>query len=221
MVMRQDYMVMMQWLAGLAPSVPPSPDASPRSQCQTAPPHFEGTAAFAITFQAFYWKQWKPGWKHTHATDSALNLETMEPLRKRRRLATKNCEECKICSEDVFEVCHPHISTRQSLWEKERGGMSWCMICRIKHPVMEPKDRMKIVLGSSTLAHLWKTQTFAQNIRYHVDFDCIIGKLAFVLSYKGLLLKIMFHLFFFQVDKYMMFTPVSWTSIFELHNRLT
>merc|ERR1719300_821069 len=53
--------------------------------------------------------------------------------------------------------------------------MSWCMICRIKHPVIESKDRMKIVLGSSTLAHLWKTQTFAQNIRYHVDFDCIIG----------------------------------------------
>lgn len=102
-------------------------------------------------------------------------FKTMETPRKRRRLATKDCEECKICSENVFEVCHPHISTRQSLLDKaNHNGDSWCLICRQKHPVKQ-EERMKVVLGSSTLAHLWKTRTFSSNLKCHIDFDCIIG----------------------------------------------
>jgi len=100
----------------------------------------------------------------------------MEPPVKRRRLATKDCPECTICSGNVFEVCHPHISTRQSLLDKKnRFGESFCMICRQKHPLVDHTQPFRVVLGSSTLAHLWKTRTFSQNCKYHIDFDCIIG----------------------------------------------
>ena len=79
---------------------------------------------------------------------------------------------------EFSQVCHPHISTRQSLLDKANNyGDSWCLICRQKHPVKDgPGERLKVVLGSSTLAHLWKTRTFSENLKCHIDFDCIIGK---------------------------------------------
>jgi hypothetical protein len=52
---------------------------------------------------------------------------------------------------------------------------NWCQICQNKHP--DPKTlpgRRKLVLGSSTLAHLWKTRGY-KNAEFHVDFDFIIG----------------------------------------------
>ena len=96
---------------------------------------------------------------------------------KRRRIATKDCPECTICSGDVFEVCHPHISTRQDLLERQNTFGEWpfCRICRVKHPVIDPVQPLRVVLGSSTLAGLWKTRTFSENCDYHIDFDCIIG----------------------------------------------
>ena len=58
-----------------------------------------------------------------------------------------------------------------------RNDFIWCQICQKKHP--DPKNdtkiRKKVVLGSSTLAHLWKTDGFKQNCDFHIDFDCIIG----------------------------------------------
>ena len=53
----------------------------------------------------------------------------------------------------------------------------WCQICQIKHidPKLDQKGRQRIVLGSSTLAHLWKSNGF--NSQSHIDFDCIIGEI--------------------------------------------
>ena len=52
----------------------------------------------------------------------------------------------------------------------------WCQICQAKHidPKLDKQGRHRIVLGSSTLAHLWKTKGF--HSQYHIDFDCIIGE---------------------------------------------
>ena len=52
----------------------------------------------------------------------------------------------------------------------------WCQICQTKHsdPNLELKSRKKIVMGSSTLAHLWKCPDY-RNPPFHIDFDCIIG----------------------------------------------
>ena len=39
----------------------------------------------------------------------------------------------------------------------------WCQICQKKHwdPKIDPNiSRLKVVLGSSTLAHLWKTEGY-------------------------------------------------------------
>lgn len=73
---------------------------------------------------------------------------------------------------------------------KESRGPIWCQICRTKHTKPRSKDeRLKIVLGSSTLAHLWKTKGY-ERPPFHVDFDCIIGgqihdvHLSFLRQYK-------------------------------------
>ena len=52
----------------------------------------------------------------------------------------------------------------------------WCQICQTKHsdPNLDLKSRKKIVMGSSTLAHLWKCPDY-RNPPFHIDFDCIIG----------------------------------------------
>ena len=47
-------------------------------------------------------------------------------------------------------------------------------------------------MGSSTLAHLWKSNGYKENCDFHVDFDCIIGgqihdvHLSFERQYKDL-----------------------------------
>jgi len=89
---------------------------------------------------------------------------------KRRKFSTKDCEECKICSDEVFQVCHPHIKNDGVTTKKQEG-------------------RQKIVLGSSTLAHLWKSYAYNKS-PFHIDFDCIIGgqihdvHLSFIRQYK-------------------------------------
>ena len=59
----------------------------------------------------------------------------------------------------------------------------WCQICQIKHidPKLDQKGRQRVVLGSSTLAHLWKSNGF--NSQSHIDFDCIIGEIMTGSSY--------------------------------------
>lgn len=126
------------------------------------------------------------------------------PNNKRRKFATKNCAECEICSSEVFEVCHPHISTIRDTdsFNASQGGAgvgaksqlkqrNRCPICRVPHKPYEylsPKGRRRIVLGSSTLHNLWKSKSYKPN--FHIDFDCIIGGQihdvheAFLLQYK-------------------------------------
>jgi len=115
---------------------------------------------------------------------------------KRRRISTKDCQECQICSDNVFEVCHPHLSAIEMLKKKGADGKStfpiWCQICQAKHidPKLDKHGRHRIVLGSSTLAHLWKTKGF--HSQYHIDFDCIIGgqihdvHLSFIRQYQNM-----------------------------------
>ena len=59
----------------------------------------------------------------------------------------------------------------------------WCQICQTKHidPKLDQERRQRIVLGSSTLAHLWKSNGF--NSPSHIDFDCIIGEIRRVSSH--------------------------------------
>ena len=98
-----------------------------------------------------------------------------------------------------FQVCHPHISTLDQLNQKSRYVRSirdliWCQICQKKHAdlKLDAKIRKKLVMGSSTLAHLWKSNGYKENCDFHVDFDCIIGgqihdvHLSFERQYKDL-----------------------------------
>jgi len=86
---------------------------------------------------------------------------------------TKDCEECRICSDDVFEVRHPHISSQQMSSRQNRDKYR-CNMCKIVHtnPV-KASGRMRVVLGSSTLHNIWQTQDFRPAA--HIDFDTIIG----------------------------------------------
>ena len=99
---------------------------------------------------------------------------------QRRKFSTKNCAECQICSNDIFEICHPHLSTQDMLRNKGANGRNarpiWCQICQDKHPDpdLDRNSRKKVVMGSSTLAHLWKSKDY-KNPPFHIDFDCIIG----------------------------------------------
>ncbi len=116
---------------------------------------------------------------------------------KRRRLCTKDCPECKICSDDVFQVCHPHISTLDMIKTKnkqpsgrrqhrghgnvrgQREPEIFCPICFKKHSekYSSGRERRKILMGSSTLHNLWRTDGFKRSHHnFHIDFDCIIGK---------------------------------------------
>lgn len=113
---------------------------------------------------------------------------------KRRKFSTKDCQECQICSDDVFQVCHPHISALEMLSKHGNAGIwpVFCPICKCKHvdPKMNLEARQKIVLGSSTLAHLWQVKGYKSP--FHIDFDCIIGgqihdvHLSFIRQYKDI-----------------------------------
>ena len=98
-------------------------------------------------------------------------------------------------------MCHPHISTLDQTNQKLRQIRSikdpvWCQICfkkcqEVSNFKIFPKIRRKLVMGSSTLAHLWKSNGYKGNCDFHVDFDCIIGgqihdvHLSFERQYKG------------------------------------
>jgi len=86
---------------------------------------------------------------------------------------TKDCAECTICSNSIYEVRHPHISSQQAV-PKYDAQMYFCQICRSKHH-NQNKDgrRLSVVLGSSTLHNLWRVEQYRPN--YHIDFDTIIG----------------------------------------------
>jgi len=89
----------------------------------------------------------------------------------RRRFATKNVDECNICSNQLFEVCHPHISTQQ-IEARFQTHNYFCPICHKQHP-KQVAGRRSMVLGSSTLHNVWKVPSYKPD--FHVDFDCIIG----------------------------------------------
>jgi len=88
------------------------------------------------------------------------------------KFSTKNVDECAICSNDLFSVCHPHISTAAEREKEAESETFSCSICRKNHEKKE-KGRRKIVLGNSTLHNLWKESTYEPG--FHIDFDCIIG----------------------------------------------
>jgi len=89
----------------------------------------------------------------------------------RRKFSTKDIEECSICSNQLFEVCHPHISTQQ-IESRFQTENYYCPICKKQHP-KQSEGRRSLVLGSSTLHNIWKVSEYKPN--FHVDFDCIIG----------------------------------------------
>merc|ERR1719195_2512440 len=85
---------------------------------------------------------------------SPVVQESLNKVINRRRYAKKDCEECGICSNVLFQVCHPHISTvqlirsqqQQMLREQEKQMVEaqnlsiietdnniWCPICRRRH----------------------------------------------------------------------------------------
>jgi len=89
--------------------------------------------------------------------------------RHRRIFKTKDCPECDICSDDVFEIRHPHFSTQKTT--PKRGGHYFCRLCRKNHS--KESSRLNVVLSSSTLHNLWKNPSFKPD--QHIDFDTIIG----------------------------------------------
>ena len=106
------------------------------------------------------------------------------------KFSTKKVDECNICSNELFSVCHPHIS-RCSIFlaqvkvyscshsiaertkdESEEENYS-CTICRHEHAKEEKQGRRRVVIGSSTLHNIWAEASYKPG--YHIDFDCIIG----------------------------------------------
>ena len=47
----------------------------------------------------------------------------------------------------------------------------------IKISIPNHFDRRKLVMSSSELNNLWTTSSYNHEAKFHVDFDCIIGKL--------------------------------------------
>jgi len=69
--------------------------------------------------------------------------------------ATKPVPECGICSNHLFSVCHPHITSLASLQSRKA------------------RDITSILLGSSTLHNVWKSYRYKP--QFLTDHDCIIG----------------------------------------------
>eukprot|EP00090_Calanus_glacialis_P000442 TRINITY_DN10266_c0_g1_i1.p1 TRINITY_DN10266_c0_g1~~TRINITY_DN10266_c0_g1_i1.p1 ORF type:complete len:243 (-),score=77.16 TRINITY_DN10266_c0_g1_i1:102-830(-) len=69
--------------------------------------------------------------------------------------ATKPVPECAICSNHLFSVCHPHITSLTSYHGRQVG------------------DITSLLLGSSTLHNVWKSHKFKP--KFLTDHDCIIG----------------------------------------------
>ena len=87
------------------------------------------------------------------------------------KFSNKNTEECRICSNALFHICHPHISTH--LLEYSLNTQKYfCSICKKQHP-KHKEGRQNLVLGSSTLHNIWKVSEYRP--KFHIDFDCIIG----------------------------------------------
>eukprot|EP00088_Acartia_fossae_P001606 TRINITY_DN10633_c0_g2_i1.p1 TRINITY_DN10633_c0_g2~~TRINITY_DN10633_c0_g2_i1.p1 ORF type:complete len:376 (-),score=56.54 TRINITY_DN10633_c0_g2_i1:243-1370(-) len=97
--------------------------------------------------------------------------------RQRRVFKTKDCAECLICSDDVFEVKHPHFSTQNPSPPKndygKKGPFDFCKLCRSRHVRENDSSRLNIVLSSSTLHNVWRSQYYTPD--QHIDFDTIIG----------------------------------------------
>jgi len=90
------------------------------------------------------------------------------------KFSTKNVDECNICSNELFSVCHPHISSIAERAKDESAEESYtCTICRSDHLKDEQKVRRRVMIGSSTLHNIWAEAAY--NPGYHIDFDCIIG----------------------------------------------
>jgi len=69
--------------------------------------------------------------------------------------ATKPVPECGICSNHLFSVCHPHITSLTSSLARQVG------------------DITSLLLGSSTLHNVWKSHKYRP--KFLTDHDCIIG----------------------------------------------
>lgn len=88
------------------------------------------------------------------------------------KFATKNVDECPICSNHLFSVCHPHISSAAERNKSETLESYSCSICRENHDITSDEKR-KIVMGASSLHNVWKETSYQPG--FHIDFDCIIG----------------------------------------------
>jgi hypothetical protein len=88
------------------------------------------------------------------------------------KFATKNVDECTICSNHLFSVCHPHISSVAERRAAE-GETYSCCVCRTTHAKEEAAANRRVTLCSSSLHNIWKESNF--NPGFHIDFDCIIG----------------------------------------------
>lgn len=71
--------------------------------------------------------------------------------------ATKPVPECLTCSNHLFSVCHPHISSVPRLLASASGR----------------PERRSLLIGSSTLHNVWKSASFRP--QFATDYDCIIG----------------------------------------------
>lgn len=91
------------------------------------------------------------------------------------KFSTKNVDECTICSNELFSVCHPHISSLAEKSKSVDGEETFsCTVCRSTHAKEEKQvGRRKVMIGSSTLHNIWAEAAY--NPGYHIDFDCIIG----------------------------------------------
>ena len=78
--------------------------------------------------------------------------------------AVSAVDECTICSNELFSVCHPHISSLEEKIKDEEDK---------EENEKQVRGKRRLVLCSSTLHNIWKEATYRPG--FHIDFDCIIG----------------------------------------------
>ena len=82
---------------------------------------------------------------------------------------------CELCSDAGHKVFHHHMSSqgiREFAREHQRGYLFNCIMCKQSESTVRPSTR-KIILTSSTLYNVWKSQELKLPI--HIEMESIVG----------------------------------------------
>lgn len=103
---------------------------------------------------------------------SSSDLESSSRSVMRNNIFKPN-DKCFLCSNELFQANHHHIST-EYITSRFSSSEYFCPLCRIHHNnLTHSQERKRVVFGSSTLHNVWKAEEFKPD--FHIDFEIIIG----------------------------------------------